>query len=419
MIFLGLLLLGVPIAYILGITSVIYMFVSNNTILLLSSPQRMFSGTLNYSLLAIPLFVLVGELMNSGGITNRLIYFAKVLLGHFRGGLAYVNIAANMFLASILGSANAQTAMMSRVMVPAMEKEGYTKEFSSAVTVSASLMGPVIPPSLAFILYAVVAETSVSKMFLAGIIPGILIGLSLVILIYFISIKESFPRSKKSTLKEILLALFSVIPALAVPSIILVGILSGAFTATESSAVAALIAFTIGVFLYRELKFRDIPEILVRTAMNSAIVTFLVAMANIFGWVLAIERVPQIIGESLIMLSDNPFVFLLLTNILFLLVGMVLEGIAAMIILVPVLLPVAISFGIDPIQFGIIICINLTIGLITPPVGTALFIASSVGKVKIEKLSRALVPFLAVSIIILMIVTYMPAITLWLPNLFK
>ncbi|WP_102346417.1 TRAP transporter large permease [Bacillus sp. Marseille-P3661] len=417
--FIALLLLGVPIAYILGGTTIIYLLLDNQSIMFNSTPQRMFSGLLNYSLLAIPMFVFVGELMNSGGITKRLIDFSKVILGHFRGGLAYVNVLANMFLASILGSANAQTAMMSKVMIPAMEKEGYKRDFSGAVTVSSALMGPIIPPSLTFILYAVVAETSVSAMFLGGIIPGILLAIGFGLLIYFLALKEELPKSDKSNFKQVVSSFLAVIPALLVPTIILVGILSGAFTATESSAVAALIALIVGKFFYRELEWKKIPEMLEKTAINSAIVTFMIAMAYIFGWVLTHERIPQTIGDFLISMTESPIVFLLLLNVLFFFIGMVMEGIAALIILTPVLLPAAVNFGIDPVHFGIIICINLTIGLITPPVGTALFIASSIGEIKMEKLARTLIPFICVAVFVLFIITYIPATTQWLPGLFN
>jgi tripartite ATP-independent transporter DctM subunit len=417
--FFSLLVLGIPIAYVLGVTSIIYIVATGNIALFDSTPQRMFSGLTNYSLLAIPLFVLVGELMNSGGITSRLIGFAKVIIGHFRGGLAYVNIVANMFLASILGSANAQTAMMSRVMIPEMEKEGYKREFSAAVTVSGALMGPIIPPSLLFILYSVLAETSVSRMFLAGIAPGVLLGIGFAVVIYIISLKEDFPKSEKSTFKQILAALGAVLPALCVPVIILAGILTGAFTATEASAVAAFISLVVGVFLYRELKWSEIPDILIKTATNSAIVTFVVVTANLFGWVMAFERLPQMISEFLVSISTNTIMFLFLINILFLIVGMFLDGIAALFILVPVLLPAAIAFGVDPVQFGVVICINLTIGLITPPVGTALFIASAIGEVKIEKLIRALMPFLAIAIVMLLVITYVSPLTSFIPDLIE
>lgn len=415
--FLFFLFAGVPIAFVLGFSSLVYMLVNDNTLLLGSLAQRMVSSLQNYGLLAIPMFVLVGELMNAGGITTRLVHFAKVLLAHFRGGLAYVNVLANMFLASILGSANAQTAMMSKVMVPAMEKEGYRRDFSSALTVSSSLMGPIIPPSLMFIVYAVTAEVSVAKMFLGGILPGILLGLGFIVLIAILSIKHNFPKSARASLVEIGKSFITVAPALLIPAIILAGILSGVFTATESSAIAVFVAFLVGKFFYKELNLKELPNILKQTAINTAIVTFMIAMASIFSWVLTFEKAPQMIAQYIASISDNPFIFLLLTNILFLFIGMIIDAIPALIIMIPVLLPAALHFGIDPIHFGMIACINLTIGLVTPPVGTALFIASAVGQVKIETLTRALIPFLIVAIVVLMIITYVPPITLWIPSM--
>lgn len=412
-------IIGVPIAYVLGLTALVYVLTTADISLFASIPQRMSTAVQNYGLLAIPLFVFVGELMNSGGITSRLVHFAQVIVGPLRGGLAYVNVLANMFLASILGSANAQSAMMSRVVVPEMEKQGYRKDFSAALTASSSLLGPIIPPSLPFIIYGILAEVSITGMFLAGIIPGICLAAVFAILIFFLSRKYQFPKSAKSSFNEIVKRFMSVAPALLIPFLIFVGILSGAFTATESAAVAALIALIVGAFVYKELKWKDIPQMLMRTAITSSIVTFIVATASMFSWVLALERIPHMIGQFLIAIAGNEIVFLLLINILFILVGMVLEGTAAMIILVPILLPVAIQLGIDPIQFGIIVCINLTIGLITPPVGTVLFITSAASQVSIERLTIQLLPFLIAAIIVLLLITYIPPLTLWIPSIFK
>ncbi|RSL31461.1 TRAP transporter large permease [Salibacterium salarium] len=417
--FIFLLLLGVPIAYVLGIVSVVYMIVSDNALLLMSASQSMFSGTQNFGLLAIPLFVLVGELMNSGGITTRLIHFANVLLGHFRGGLAYVNVAANMFLAAILGSPTAQTAMMSQVMVPAMEKEGYKKEFSAALTISSSLLAPMIPPSLLFIIYGVVAEVSIAQLFLSGILPGIILALGMVALIIMISIKESFPKTERASFEQIYKSFFRVFPALLIPIVILVGILGGIFTVTESSAVAVFVALVVGGFIYRELDFRKIPKMLKNTAINSSIVTFIIAMAELFGYILSYERIPQLISDFFVSISENPIVFLLLINVLFLLVGMVMEGIAALVILIPILLPVAVSYGIDPVHFGVIACLNLIIGLMTPPVGINLFIASSIAKIRMEDVTRAVVPFIVMALVVLMLITFIPSISLWIPETFS
>lgn len=417
-VFILLLIIGIPISLVLAITSLSYLFLTDNLTLLATVPQKMFSGMDNFGLLAIPLFMLAGELMNFGGITTRLIQFAKVLIGHFKGGLAYVSIIANMFLASILGSANAQAAMMSKVMVPEMEKEGYSREFSSALTLASSVVAPVIPPSMLFIIYGTLTGASIGDLFIAGIIPGILLGIGFIIVIGIMNVKENFPRSERGTLKEIFKSFLNVLPALLIPFIIIYGILSGIFTPTESAAVACIIAVIIG-FSYKQLKAKYLPEVLLNTVVNTATITFLIVTANLFGYIIAYERIPQLMAGSMLSISENPLVFLLLVNILLLLLGTVLDGIAALIILVPVLAPLLVTYQIDPVHFGVIVTINLTIGLLTPPVGTGLFIVSSVAKVKIESLVKAIMPFLITTVIILMIITYWESAVLWLPGLYK
>lgn len=400
------LLIGIPISLVLGMTTILYFLLVGDSMLLESTPMRLFSGLENFGLLAIPLFMLAGELMNGGGITTRLVKFTKVLIGHVRGGLAYVTIVSNMFLASILGSANAQAAMMSKVMVPEMEREGYNKEFSSALTLASSIVAPIIPPSMIFIIYGTLSGTSIGGLFMAGIVPGIMYGVGFISLIAFLGYRHNFPKSERATRKEIMQSMLNVLPALLVPFIIIVGILSGVFTATESAAIACAIAFLIGVLWYKELKWKELPTILVNTVISTATVTFLISMANIFGWMIAFEQIPQMIANGMLSLSENPFVFLLLVNIMLLLLGMVLDGIAALIILTPVLMPLVTAFQIDPIHFGVIICINLTIGLLTPPVGTGLFIVSSIAEVKFERLVKATMPFLVMGILILFVITY-------------
>ncbi|WP_138415975.1 TRAP transporter large permease [Aquibacillus sediminis] len=414
--FIVLLLIGVPIALVLGITSILYIILSDNMGLLLTAPQRLFSGIESNGLIAIPLFMLAGELMNSGGITKRLISFSQVLLGHYRGGLAYVNVVANMFLASIIGSATAQIAMMSKMMVPAMEKEGYKKEFSTSITAASGILGPIIPPSMMFIIYGVTSGQSIGTMFLAGIIPGVLLIVGYIALISFIGYKHNLPISQKQPLSKLFTSLFQVLPALLVPIVIIVGILGGIFTPTESAAIACLIAFIVG-FAYRELGVKDIPSIFINTTHSTAIVTLLIAMASLFGWVLTFEGVPQAISEWMITLTENPLLFLLLLNILLLLIGTVMDGIAALIILVPIFSPLLPLYDIDPIHFGVIISINLTIGLLTPPVGTGLFIASSISGVKFESLSKAILPFLGVALLVLILLTYFPQLVLWIPSM--
>lgn len=417
-IFLLLLLIGMPISLVLMITSMAYLILTGNMELLSSVPQQMFSGINNSGLLAIPLFMLAGELMNSGGITSRLIVFSKSVIGHLRGGLAYVAVIANMFLASILGSANAQAAMMSKVMVPEMEKEGYDRGFSSALTLASSIVAPVIPPSMLFIIYGTLSGASIGALFLAGIVPGILLGLSFILVIIYMSKRHNFPKSERESIQGIAVNLFKVIPALLIPFVIIFGILSGIFTPTESAAVACILAVIIG-FSYKQLKLKNLPEILQNTVTSTAVITFLIVMANVFGFILAFERIPQLITETMLSLSENPLVFLLLVNILLLLLGTVLDGIAALIILVPVLTPLLPIYGVDPVHFGVIITINLTIGLMTPPVGTGLFIVSSIAKVTLERLLKSIFPFLIVAVIMLLIITYWEDAVLWIPNLYS
>jgi len=415
--FIIMLLIRIPISLVLGLTSITYIFASLQYGLLANIPQRLFSGVESFSLLAIPLFMLAGELMNTSGITVRLIDFSKKAVGHFRGGLAYVNVLANMFLASIIGSATAQTAMMSRVMVPQMEKEGYDRSFAAATTASAALLGPIIPPSMLFIVYAVGSGASISKMFIAGILPGIVLASSLFCLIAYLGYKNNFPKSKKAPIKDVLNSFLSIIPALLVPFTIIGGTMTGVFTATESAGVACVLAIIFGMFVYKDLKINHFPKMLVDATVSTAVVTLLMSMAGLFGWVLAFEQVPQKIVEGIGSLTTSPFVFLLLINLFLLITGVFLDELAVMIILLPIFMPLVHSFGIDPIHFGVVICLNATIGLLTPPVGAGLFIASSVGEVKFERLIKSILPFLAVSIIVLAIITYVPQLTLWLPGM--
>lgn len=416
LIFILLLLIGAPVAIVLGITTIVFVFTSGGIDVMLSMPSKMFNGLQNFGLVAIPMFILLGEIMNSGGITQRLIAFTQTILGQLRGGLAYVNVIGNMFLASIIGSSNAQSAIMSKVMVPEMEKAGYRKEFSSALTASSSIMGPLIPPSMPFIIFGVTASVSIGDLFLAGIAPGILFAIAFGIAIYFIAKKNDFPKQDRPSLAVALKTTLNVLPAIAIPVLILVGITTGAFTATESAGVAVFFAILIGLFVYRDLKIKDFAGIFLRTVITSSTVTFLLAASNIFGWVLNFQQIPQMIADAFLSLASNTVVFLLLVNILLLLVGMVLEGVALIILLTPILLPIALQFGVDPVHFGVIMVLNATLGLMTPPIGTVLFIVSSITKVKIGTLFRSMVPFLTISFIILLLITYIPWLSLAIPK---
>ena len=417
-IFFILLAIGIPIAFVLGLSSVVYIVISDNFSFFLTIPQRMISSANNFSLMAIPLFVLAGELMNNGGITKRLTDFARSLVSHLRGGLAYVNILVCMFLSAIIGSANAVAAIQSSSMVPEMKKDGYDDDYSSAVTAAGSIMGPIIPPSMVFILYGVAAGTSIGALFLAGIIPGIMLAIGYFCLAYFYAKKKGFPLKERAKIKEVLHTFLKAFPALLIPIFIIGGIISGTFTPTEAGAMGSLIAFIVGMYIYKDLKWKHISTVLVKTGVITASIMIIIATAGIFGWTLTMERIPQMIAQGLLSISENPLVILLIINILLLIVGMFLEPLAAIIILVPVLLPVILQLGIDPVHFGLVVCLNLVIGLITPPVGIVLFVISGITKVSIIKLTRAVMPFVLVAIIVLLIVTYIPEIVTFIPNQF-
>lgn len=406
------LLLAVPVAVVLALTAMWYIWESDNTILYDSFAQRMFSGVEAYGLLAIPLFMLTGELMNEGGMTRRLINAARVFVGGFRGGLAYINLLANMFMAAIVGSAAAQIAVMSRAMVPAMEDEGYDRGFAAATTAAGGLLAPVIPPSMLFVIYGVLAQVPIGDMFLAGIIPGLILAVCFAVVIALIGLKQQFPKGDWLTASEAGKALLYALPAMLIPAAIIGGIIGGVATPTESAAVASVVAFALGWLLYRELEPRKLFDMFKRTAMNAALIIFMIAAANVFGWVIIYEAVPQRLAELITTITENPFLFLLIVNVVLLFVGMVIDGIAAIILVTPILLPIAIeSYGISPYQFGVVISLNLVLGLLTPPVGVGLYIASAMGETPTGRILRQLWPFLIAVALVLILLSYAPILS--------
>ncbi len=411
-------IIGVPIAFALGLASLSILVLSNGIPLGIIA-QRMFTGLDSFPFMAIPFFILAGQLMNTSGITQKIVAFADVLVGHLKGGLAQINIVASMFFAGITGSAVADTSAIGSILIPAMEEEGFDTDFSAAVTASSSVIGPIIPPSIPMVVFSLLSGASVGALFLAGLIPGILLGLGLMLVSYIISSKRNYvSHGKMKPLKEILIATFKAIVPLLMPLIILGGILLGIFTATEASAVAVVYSLIIGFFVYRSLKLKDLPGIFIETAKTTAMVFLVIATANIFNWLLATEQVPQAVAQFFTNNVNNRLLFLLIVNFILLFAGTFIEGTAAMIILVPVLMNTVIRFGIDPVMFGAIVVLNLMIGLITPPLGLCLFVASSISRISLEKISKAILPFLLVEIAVLLIVTYIEPITLFLPKLF-
>jgi len=340
--------IGVPIAFVLGASGVIHALLMQDPYLLTMLPQRMFAAVDNFSLMAIPLFVLAGELMGFGGVTEKLAEFTRAVIGHIRGGLAYVTVIVGCFLGALLGSANAEAALLGRVLQPEMIKDGYGEIFSTCLTAAVSILGPIIPPSMVFIVYGVAANLSIGELFFAGIIPGLLLGITYMVLIWFYGRKESWPVRPRASLSEVGRTFLGAAPTLLVPIIILGGILGGVTTPTESAAAASVVAVFLGTVVYRKLKLADIPKILERTGVVSASIMIIVAMANILGWTMALDQVPQAIAEFMLSLTTNKYLVLLLVNILLLFVGMVMETIAAIIILVPVFLPLFLLLVLIP-----------------------------------------------------------------------
>ena len=410
-VFLILLLLGLPIALVLAETAIAYIWLTDNSLLFLSYPQQLFSGLERYGLLAIPLFILTGELMNEGGITRRLISVAGIFVGGLRGGLAYINLLANMMMASIVGSGVAQIAIMSRAMVPEMTREGYAPEFAAATTAAGGLLSPIIPPSMLFIIFGVLAQIAIGDLFVAGIIPGVMMAVGFLVAIALLGLRYQYPKGRWYTGREVLRHLVWGFPAGLVPLVIIGGIIAGIATPTESAALASVTAFLVGKFIYRDLDASRLPAVLVSTACTSAMVLFLIGTANVFGWVIVFEKIPQTMAMWLTELTSDPFTFLLLVNALMLVIGMVIDGIAALILVVPILLPVAQSvYGIGPFHFGVIVCMNIVLGLLTPPVGAGLFVASSAAQVPLGKLFIALLPFLLTTLIVLVLLSWQPTL---------
>jgi tripartite ATP-independent transporter DctM subunit len=410
------LLLRFPIAYSIAISCLVYVILKGIPLVIL--PMKMYSGIDVFVLLSIPGFILAGNLMNHGGITEKIIDFCNHLFGHIRGGLSMANIGASMLFAGISGTAVSDTASIGSVMIPAMKKEGYKAGFACAVTAASSTVGPIIPPSVPMIIAATLTGLSVGKLFLAGAIPGLLLGLGFLVVAYGLSRHQPHKIQERSSFLTLMKGFFNTFWALLMTFIILYGIIGGFFTPTEASIVAVLYAAMVGLFVYRKLSLKKIPGIILDSFKTSASLMLLVGFSNLLGWILVTERLPVLISESLLGITSNKFIILILINLILLVVGTFMETIAALLILFPVLLKVAITVGIDPIQFGVIAVLNLIIGLTTPPVGVCLFVASSISKTSIDEVSRSVLPFVIVSIVVLLLVTYIPQLSLALPNLF-
>lgn len=411
-----LLILRVPVAFSLGLSAsfaALYMKIP-----LLIIAQKMVSGVNSFSLMAIPFFILAGEIMGQGGISRRLIDFSNIIVGRVRGGLSMVNIQASMFFGGISGSSVADTSSIGSIMIPMMEKKGYDKDYSVNVTITSSTQGVIIPPSHNMIIYSVAAGgISVGRLFLGGVIPGILLGITLMVLSYAIAVKRGYPRGEKVDLRTAIRTIRESILGLMTAIIIIVGVVTGVFTATESAAIAAVYAFVVTFFVYREVGLKQIHSILINSLKTLSIVMAVIATSSAFGYMMALLRVPQLITDGLLAVSTNKIIVLLMINVILLILGMIMDMAPLILITTPILLPVALKVGMDPIQFGVVMMLNLGIGLITPPVGSTLFVGCSIAGISIEKVARSLVPFYIMLFGYLLIVTFIPQLTLLLPNL--
>lgn len=418
--FIFLLSIGVPIAYSIGLSAMFTLMVSIPLVASFTTvAQRMATGLDSFSLIAIPFFILAGELMNRGGIARRLIDFAKALVGMLPGGLAYVNIMACMLFGAISGSAIAATSAIGGIMNKRMEKEGYDKAFSAAVNITSSTTGLVIPPSNILIVFSLASgSASIAALFLAGYLPGILVGFFLMAVAGFYAYRNKYPVAGRMKISTTFMHFVYALPSLFLLVVVIGGIIAGIFTATEASAIAVLYAFILSVVIYREIKLNELPGILLNAAKTTSIVLLLIGTSMTMSWAMSIENIPRDVSLLMLSVSDNKIIVLLIINFILLLVGVFMDITPAVLIFTPIFLPVVTRLGVDPVHFGIIMVLNLCIGLCTPPVGSVLFVGCSVAKIRISEVIRPLLPLFAVMILALLMVTFIPPITLWLPEMF-
>ncbi len=415
LVFIVLMALGIPIAFAIGLESLILLVATGTP--LNSIPQKLYTGVDSFTLIAIPGFLLAGNLMNGGGMTDRIVHFCNCLFGNMRGGLGVTNVAASMIFGGISGSAVGDTSSIGAVLIPAMKNEGYDAEFSVGITAASSCLAPIIPPSIPMIVAAACTGLSVGKLFIAGMIPGIIYGLLMIALAIYYAYARKYPRGHKVSHKELFLSSARASWAIFMMIIILYGILGGLFTPTEASIIAVIYGFFVGMFVYRELRWRDVPRLIIGSLTSSSAILMITAFATLFGWIITRSHIPTYIANGIVSLTGNKLVILLLVNLLLLFVGMFMETLSAILILFPILLKICNIIGMDQIQFTVMCVVNLVIGLCTPPIGVCLSLASQIGKISMSRGTVGVLPFLGTALVTLLLIVFVPPVTIYLPTL--
>ncbi|MBP1935005.1 TRAP transporter large permease [Ammoniphilus resinae] len=409
--------IGVPIFLCLGVGALILVWLATGQIPFEIIGQKMLIGVDSFPLMAIPFFILAGELMNTNSISGKLIEFVKAIIGRVRGGLAMVGVGTSIFFSGISGSASADTAAVGSALIPAMKKDGYPTAFSAGMIAAAGSIGPIIPPSIPLIIYGVIAEVSIEKLFVGGYVPGVMMGIFFFLYIYYVAKKNNFPVGAKISIQQFFRIVGQALPTLLLPVIIMGGIVTGVFTATEAAGVAAGYAFLLSVVIYREVRWKDVLPLFGRAALTSSVILVIISASSLLSWIMTREQIPQTISNYILSLSTNPVIVLVLINIVLLVAGMFLDAVSVLMILTPIFLPAILALGIDPVLFGVMIAVNLSIGVLTPPVGLNLFVASSIANIDVLSVSKATIPFILCIIAVLVIMICFPISITYLPSL--